>query len=201
MKRRAFTLIEMLLVIAIILILAGLLYPVFTSARESVHQAGCVTHLRQIGIALRLYLNDHDDGFPAGAYHSNPAIRRTWDRAWQDTLTAYVTEPTAFTCPAATLRTSTRDSYGCNPWLSRWFGAARESQVAQPSRTLYSTEHAIGDWPSFPPSYLQANPIPYAEQYCSARHFGRTMALFVDGHVRRLEPAALDAPEVIWKLR
>ncbi len=201
MIRRAFTLIEMLLVVAIILILAGLLFSVYASAKESVRQAGCVTHLRQIGIALRLYLNDHDDAFPVGAYHSNPAIRSAWDRAWQDTLAHYVTEPTAFTCPAATLRQTVRDSYGCNPWLSGWFGAARESQVGYPARTLYASEHAIGDWPSFPPSYLQANPGPYAEQYCVTRHFGRTIALFLDGHVGRLEPAALDAPDVIWRAR
>ena len=55
MKRRAFTLIEVLVVIAVIAILAAILFPVFAEAREKARQATCSTHMRQIGIALVMY--------------------------------------------------------------------------------------------------------------------------------------------------
>lgn len=50
-ETRAFTLIEMLLVIAIIVVLAGLLYPVFSKVRESGRSTRCVSNLRQLQLA------------------------------------------------------------------------------------------------------------------------------------------------------
>ncbi len=62
--RRAFTLIELLVVIAIIAILAAILFPVFARAKEAAKKAKCLSHLRQAGIAMELYLNDYDDRLP-----------------------------------------------------------------------------------------------------------------------------------------
>lgn len=57
----AFTLIEILVVVAIIAILAGILFPVFAKAREKARQAACVSNLHQIGLAALQYEQDYDD--------------------------------------------------------------------------------------------------------------------------------------------
>ena len=65
-RLRAFTLIELLVVIAIIAILASILFPVFAQARENGRQIVCTSNMRQLGMAMRLYVTDHDESwFPA----------------------------------------------------------------------------------------------------------------------------------------
>lgn len=60
----AFTLVELLTVIVIIAILAGLLMPVLAKITESANSTKCMANLRQIGTAMNGYANDHDDRLP-----------------------------------------------------------------------------------------------------------------------------------------
>lgn len=59
-RQNGFTLIELLVVIAIIAILAAILFPVFAMARDKARQTVCLSNMKQIGTAARLYMNDYD---------------------------------------------------------------------------------------------------------------------------------------------
>ncbi len=61
MPRRAFTLIEILTAITIIVLLSAIIFPVLARARLSGYKAESIAHLRQVGTAIELYRNDHDD--------------------------------------------------------------------------------------------------------------------------------------------
>ncbi len=66
MKRKGYTLIELLLVIGIISILAAIVFPMFQSARESGRRAACLSNLQSIDLACSLYSQDYDDAYPFG---------------------------------------------------------------------------------------------------------------------------------------
>jgi prepilin-type N-terminal cleavage/methylation domain-containing protein/prepilin-type processing-associated H-X9-DG protein len=85
-SRPAFTLIELLVVIAIIAILAAILFPVFAQAREKARATTCLNNTKQIGLALRMYLDDYEGAYPfswfgGGGYGFdvalNPYIKNT----------------------------------------------------------------------------------------------------------------------------
>jgi prepilin-type N-terminal cleavage/methylation domain-containing protein len=62
---RGFTLVELLVVIAVISILAALLLPAFNRGREAARSVSCISNLHQIGIGLQLYVSDNGNRLPA----------------------------------------------------------------------------------------------------------------------------------------
>lgn len=62
--RSGFTLVELLVVIAVLALLAGLLLPVLAAAPEKARRANCMSNLRQIHLALAMYADDHNDWLP-----------------------------------------------------------------------------------------------------------------------------------------
>jgi len=83
--RRGFTLIELLVVIAIIAILAAILFPVFARAREKARQASCVSNLKQVALALAMYVQDYDERFmcvrqgPGGWVQNAQPYAKNWN--------------------------------------------------------------------------------------------------------------------------
>jgi prepilin-type N-terminal cleavage/methylation domain-containing protein/prepilin-type processing-associated H-X9-DG protein len=94
----AFTLLELLVVIAIIGVLAALLLPALTRAKEAGRSTACLSHLRQIGTALQLYTQDHDNRMPlmSNAGATNAIAAPTMDLV----LSNYTGNPKVFACPS-----------------------------------------------------------------------------------------------------
>ena len=62
--QNGFTLVELLTVIAILSLLAALLFPVFATARGKAREISCLSNVRQIGQAIKMYTQDYDEYYP-----------------------------------------------------------------------------------------------------------------------------------------
>jgi prepilin-type N-terminal cleavage/methylation domain-containing protein/prepilin-type processing-associated H-X9-DG protein len=102
---RGFTLIELLVVIAIIAILAAILFPVFAQAREKARQSTCLSNMRQMSMAARMYLTDYDDTVVPCYLYSVHSSAGTGARGapylqwWMDLLHPYVKNDKLWHCP------------------------------------------------------------------------------------------------------
>jgi prepilin-type N-terminal cleavage/methylation domain-containing protein/prepilin-type processing-associated H-X9-DG protein len=118
-KSRGFTLIELLVVIAIIGILAAMVFPVFARARESARKAVCLSNVKNIALAIQMYLADNNDTLPPTehraeviayfeayggenygdwcVFQSNPYLR------WPVVFDEYVKNRDVWRCPSSKL--------------------------------------------------------------------------------------------------
>jgi prepilin-type N-terminal cleavage/methylation domain-containing protein len=88
-QNKAFTLIELLVVIAIIAILAALLLPALAAAKRKAQRINCVSHLKQDGIAFRLWDGDNQDKYPMAVSTAyNGAKERIYSAAWNESTPA-----------------------------------------------------------------------------------------------------------------
>lgn len=112
--RRGFTLIELMVVIAIIAILAGFLFPVFARAKKAAKGTVCLSNLHQIGLAVQTYMSDNDDLYPYCIDASDKYAPDIWNGnpQWRaqisampllnDVLEPYAKSKEIFHCPLDT---------------------------------------------------------------------------------------------------
>jgi prepilin-type N-terminal cleavage/methylation domain-containing protein len=145
-----FTLMELLVVIGIIGLLAGLLMPALSGAKQKARQAKCLNHLRQLGLALSLYADDYEGQFPP---------RRRAPTNWVAQLRSYYLDKQVLKCPNDAWREER--SYLINGWndyfesaLSRsdferfrqwrWPNGMKQSAIPNAAETIAFGEKRTG---------------------------------------------------------
>ncbi len=120
-SRKGFTLIELLVVIAIVSILAAILFPVFQQVRENARRTACLSNGRQIGLAVRQYIQDSDETMPIfQAYNTSVSggdPGQPGHKGVEDELLPFTGSRDLFKCPddaggPATGGKTYRDKYG-----------------------------------------------------------------------------------------
>ncbi len=141
-KRSGFTLIELLVVIGIIGVLAGLLLPALSRAKERGRTVQCLNHEKQMGIATTLYVDDNEQ-YPPG----RQAGVTQWDLGLggylggkNDPLTPEA-RTAMFMCPSVSTKNSgTRLNYSANPTVFREITPgvvpASPGSVSRPADTI-----------------------------------------------------------------
>jgi prepilin-type N-terminal cleavage/methylation domain-containing protein/prepilin-type processing-associated H-X9-DG protein len=190
-RRRGFTLLELLTAVAIILILAALLLPALQSGYGKAKRVACASNLKQVGTAFHVWAHDHGDLFPmqvstnqsgtrefAEAAALNPDVSVTF-RHFQ-AISNDLVLPKLLACPADKQRIAAKNFESLrNENVSYWINPAAafghtDSPLAgdRNVRTSGRTE-----W-----SFIQFNPSDSVE-FSAELHGHRGNVLFGDAHV------------------
>lgn len=202
-KNRAFTLVELLVVITIIAILIGLLMPALARSKAKAYNTACLNNLRQLAIATRLYAADNDDRLPSAEIlptqpidPANPLPRIC------DALASYVgknngspgTSATVFKCPRDKMGRFTAEgsSYEWNYRLNGHRLDQTQHDTAFLLREKGNMAAGVTNFVlRFPPE-TTALFLDYDPNHPRRPDFGKNVA-FMDGHVGALEVKATPA--------
>jgi len=188
--RAGFTLIELVAVVAIILILAAMLLPVFEQATKSAEATSCLANVRHLTLASQLYASDYDEGLP-------PALLdlpdNTTKSCWDVLLLPYVGSRQIYLCPADENPTagpaytnSLTHSYGINLDLTMIGGypgaSLKLTCIPQPGETILFFDLAQAF------SYGWRASWGNMSQYVAARHNQACNFAFCAGNAKRIKP-------------
>ena len=169
MKKKPFTLIELLIVIAIILILAALLLPSLIKSKERARIVSCAGNLKQIGYAMHLYTTDNNDIYPVHSNWSN-LLGKEGTSTWYNSknyafdnrpLNKYVDAAKVSQCPSDkgdSLNSGVKsayDAYGTSylvQWGRAYFAVEKVTSNTIPAKTgdfaaNVTTKLLLADWP------------------------------------------------------
>jgi prepilin-type processing-associated H-X9-DG protein/prepilin-type N-terminal cleavage/methylation domain-containing protein len=183
-----FTLIELLVVIAIIAIIAAILFPVFALAREKARQATCQSNLKQVNLAIRLYMQDYDEVYPPGIVPTATGIV-----SLLTLVQPYAKSPAIFRCPddptgEIDLRPQgdlAPTSYTVNHRVCR-VPLYLVLNPQHPAAGLPLSDAAVGQPAAITLGFDAANdaPPPKTHVVPRYRHSNGVNVLFCDGHVK-----------------
>lgn len=197
--RGGFTLIEILVVIAVIAVLAAILFPVFSQAREKARQISCASNMRQIGLAVGMYLHDYEHYVPDLVFGKAPQYIVYWLKhptapaAERYLLEPYIRNDAVRVCPS---RQTREGRYTINGWFGSTFGFSETSPQGQidaavpnPSSTLIMWEHSVSASSCVTGQYGGGSGMPDPKAgitHWESNHHQGFNALWCDGHVKRM---------------
>ncbi len=199
---RAFTLVELLIVIAVVAILIALVFPIFNRMSKRGADAACLNNLRILGYGMFAAVAENNGRFPLIVPNPSSAGRQ-WDAQIAPYLDINLSQNknirTPFVCPAAKVFSGNPDiglsrnlSYGYNTRVGNdVLGSGRPAVIQEPSKLILIADRELTEGSN--ESYVTlagANSAIFIADSASRyavlpyeRHGGHIHILFADGHV------------------